>query len=110
LKFPRDTMDVCITLNRYTPVLCHTLFQGTGPGNPLVEVLWKMVANMQNGAAPFITDTSKRCVPPPPPPMTSIYFASILRAVQVQVQENLHAVADSQSCWHRTSQIPQLGH
>ncbi|KAI2509312.1 hypothetical protein MHU86_5065 [Fragilaria crotonensis] len=87
-------MDVCITLNCYAPaVLCHTLFQGTGPGIPLVEVLWQMVANMQNGAAPFITNTSKQCIPPPA--MTSIYFASILRAVQVQVQENLHAVAGS---------------
>lgn len=36
VKFPRDTMEVCITLSRYA-VLCQTLFGGTGSPNPAVR-------------------------------------------------------------------------
>ena len=39
VKFPRDITDVVITLGRFA-VLCQTLFQGTGPDNPLVSAMW----------------------------------------------------------------------
>ena len=78
LKFPRDTMDVCITVTRYA-ILCQTLFQGAGPENPLVSVLWRLVTALQN-AGPFIMERFQHMVRMPS--MTSIFFASVLRAVQ----------------------------
>ena len=54
LRFPRDTLEVGITLTRYA-VLCQTLFQGPGPTNPFVDCIWKLTAAMQN-AVPFISE------------------------------------------------------
>jgi hypothetical protein len=104
MKFPRDTMDVCITLNRFA-VLCQALFQGTGPENPLVVVLWRLVTAMQNGA-PFITERYQQMVRTPA--MTSTYFAIILRAVQVQVHEYLHAVATNNAESHVGVELPEF--
>jgi hypothetical protein len=60
IKFPKDTLQLCITLTRYA-VLCQTLFQGTGPANPLVDAVWKLVAAMNN-AYPFITERFQQMV------------------------------------------------
>ena len=49
-------MDVIIAIGRYA-VLCQTLFQGTGPDNPLVATMWKLYASLSN-AAPYITSRS----------------------------------------------------
>ena len=89
VKFPRDTMEVCITVGRYA-VLCQTLFQGTGPTNPLVDALWKFVASLQN-AAPFVTDRFQQVARTPA--IANVYFACIVRAVQVAVHEYMHSVA-----------------
>ena len=104
LKFPRDTMDVCITMTRYA-ILCQTLFQGAGPENPLVAVLWRLVMALQN-AAPFIMERYQQMVRTPA--MTSIYFASVLRAVQVQVHEYLHAVATNVTEDHGGVELPEF--
>jgi hypothetical protein len=89
LKFPRDTLDVCITIGRYA-VLCQTLFQGAGPPNPLVEVTWQLVAALQN-ATPYIVDRFAQVARVPA--IANVYFASIVRAVQVHVHEYLHSVS-----------------
>ena len=106
VKFPRDTMlEVCISLIRFA-VLCQTLFQGEGPTNPLVEVLWRLVAAMQN-SAPFIAERFQQMVRTPN--VTSIYFASVLRgAVQVQAQEYLHLVATNVTENHEGIELPEF--
>ena len=38
IEFPRDIMKVGITIGRYA-VLCQSLYQGTGPDNPVVSLL-----------------------------------------------------------------------
>lgn len=60
VKFPRDTMEVAFSLSRFV-VLCQTLFQDTGPPNPLVETLWGLAASMQN-AAPFVTERYQQMI------------------------------------------------
>ena len=89
IKFPRDTMEVCITLGRYA-VLCQTLFQGMGPNNPFVESMWQLLAALQN-ASPFITERYQQVSPTPA--IANEYFASIIRAVQVCTHEYLHGVS-----------------
>ena len=45
IKFPHDIMEVGITTGRYA-VLCQALFQGVGPDNPLVNLMWKLFAEV----------------------------------------------------------------
>ena len=71
-------------LGRYA-VLCQALFQGTGPNNPLVESVWQLLAALQN-AAPFVTDEPFQQISLMPA-MANVYFASIIRAVQVRAHE-----------------------
>jgi hypothetical protein len=54
LRFPRDTLDVAITLTRYA-VLCQALFQCVGPTHTFVERVWQLVSAINN-ATPYITD------------------------------------------------------
>ena len=89
VKFPRDMMDVVITMGRYA-VLCQALFQGTDPDNLFVAAMWKLYVALQN-AAPFITDRYHQQVAVFPS-AANIYYPCILRAIQVNVHEYLHDV------------------
>lgn len=89
VRFPRDTLDVAITLTRYA-VLCHTLFQGVGPTHPFVERIWQLTAAVSN-ATPYITDRFQQMAGNPH--IASVYFPCIVRSVQVNVFEYLHAVS-----------------
>lgn len=89
IKFPRDVMEVGITLGRCA-VLCQSLFQGTGPANPLVNIMWKLFADIQN-SAPAIADKFQQVAHQPA--IANIFHASILRAVQVQMHDYLQAVS-----------------
>jgi hypothetical protein len=104
IKFPRDTLQVCITLTRYA-VLCQALFQGTGPTNPLVDSVWKLVAALNN-ASPFITERYQPMVRSPA--ITAIYFACVLRAVQVQVYEYLYLVQVNVAENHEGVELPEF--
>ena len=88
VKFPRNISDTCITLSRYA-VLCQTLFQGEGSLNPFVELLWHLCAAMLN-AAPYISERYQQVARIPA--VANVYFPSIVRAVQVGVQEYLQQV------------------
>lgn len=82
-------MEVGITLARYA-VLCQTLFQGSGPGYPLIDLLWKLTADVQN-AAPFISEQFQQVARTPG--IGNVYFACMIRAVQVSTHEHLlHSV------------------
>jgi hypothetical protein len=89
IKFPRDITEIGITLSRYA-VLCQCLFQGTGPQHPFVNAMWTLSMGIQNNA-PFISERYHNISRTPA--VASLYFARVLRAVQVQVQEYLHQVA-----------------
>jgi hypothetical protein len=89
VKFPRDIMDVVITLGRFA-VLGQALFQGAGPDNPFVAAMWKLYAAFQN-AAPFITDRYHQQVAATPN-AANVYYPCILRAIQVNVHEYMHEV------------------
>ncbi|KAI2506961.1 hypothetical protein MHU86_7458 [Fragilaria crotonensis] len=81
VKFPRDTVEVCITFGRYAVLCaCQTLFQGMGPHIPIVEALWHLTAAIQN-ATPFITEHYQQVTRTPA--VVALYFPSIVRAVQV---------------------------
>ena len=54
VKLPKDVAETCITLRRFA-VLCQTLFQGTGPTQPLVNAMWTTALTLQNHA-PAVTD------------------------------------------------------
>ena len=104
IKFPRDTMEVCITLTRYC-VLCQTLFQGTGPSNPFVDYMWTIASTLQN-ATPFITERYAQAAR-----VSSIahtYFACIVRAVQVSVHDYLHGVSTNLADGHAGIDLPEL--
>lgn len=93
IKFPLNASEVCVTLFRYA-VLCQTLFQGTGAKHPFTETLWDVATKFKN-LEPFITDkynelASSRNV-------TSLYYARIVRAVQVCSHEYLYQVATHDS-------------
>jgi hypothetical protein len=47
LRFPRDTLDVDITLTQYV-VLCQAMFQGVEPTHNFVERVWQLVAATYN--------------------------------------------------------------
>lgn len=104
MKFPRDTLDVCITIGRFA-VLCQTLFQGAGPPNPLVEVVWHLLASLQN-ATPYIVDRFAQVARTPA--IANVYFASIVRAVQVNVQEYLHSVSVNVAESHAGIEPPEF--
>ena len=104
VKFPKDTLQVCITLTRYA-VLCQTLFQGTGLANPLVDTIWKLVAALNN-ASPFITERHQQMVRSPA--VTATYFACILRAVQVQVYKYMYLVQVNVAENHEGVELPEL--
>ena len=89
IKFPRDIMEVGITIGRYA-VLCQALFQGSGPDNPLVSLMWRLFAEMQN-SAPSIADKFQQVAHQPT--IANVFHACILRAIQVQVHDYLHAVS-----------------
>jgi hypothetical protein len=89
VRFPRDTLDVAITLTRYA-VLCHTLFQGVGPTHPFVERIWQLTAAISN-ATPYTTDRFQQTAGNPH--IANVYFPCIVRSVQVNVFEYLHAVS-----------------
>ena len=89
IKFPRDITEVGITLARYA-VLCQYLFQGTDPQHPFVNAMWALSMGIQNNA-PFISERYHNILRTPAG--ASLYFARVVRAVQVQVQEYLHQVA-----------------
>ncbi|KAI2501775.1 hypothetical protein MHU86_12695 [Fragilaria crotonensis] len=89
VRFPRDTVDVAITLTRYA-VLCQTLFQGVGPGHPFVERVWQLAASINN-ATPYITERFQQVAGNPN--IANVYFPCIVRSVQVNVFEYLHAVS-----------------
>ena len=89
LKFPLNASEVCVTLYRYA-VLCQTLFQGEGPKHQFVEAIWDVATKFEN-LEPFVTDkynglaTTRN--------VTSMYYARIVRAVQVCSHEYLYQVA-----------------
>lgn len=90
IKFPRDILEVGITLTRYA-VLCQCLFQGVGATHPFVEAMWSMVAGFQN-AAPFITERY-HALASRHPSVAPTYHARIVRAVQVCTHEYMQMVA-----------------
>lgn len=89
LKFPLNATEVCITLYRYA-VLCQMLFQGAGERHPFVESLWKVASGLKD-VEPFVTDKYNELASVHR--ITSIYYARIVRAVQVLSQEYLMRVA-----------------
>ena len=88
IRFPRDIMEVCITIGRYA-VLCQALFQGTGEDNPLVATVWRLYAALTN-AAPFITERFQQMAGAPA--VKKYYHACIVRSIQVSVHEYMHGV------------------
>jgi hypothetical protein len=89
IKFPLNVTEVIITLSRYA-VLCQTLFQGSGPTHPFVDALWEVANGLQN-IAPFVTDKYNELAAMYN--LTSVYYARIVRAVQVLSHEYLQGVA-----------------
>ena len=89
LRFPRDTLDVAITLTRYA-VLCQALFQVVGPTHTFVERVWQLVSAIKN-ATPYITDRYSQIAGNPN--IANMFFPCIIRSVQVNVFEYLHAVS-----------------
>jgi hypothetical protein len=97
-------MEVCITLTRYC-VLFQALFQARGPTNPFVATHWQVVASHQN-AARFITEQYMRVARVPV--VSTIYFAGIVRAIQVGVHEYLHLVATYMAEGHDGIELPDF--
>ena len=89
LKFPLNVSEVCVTLYRYA-VLCQVLFQGGGEKHSFVESMWDVATKFKNNE-PFITDKYNELVSSRN--ITSVYYARIVRAVQVCAHEYFHQVA-----------------
>ena len=104
IKFPRDITEICITLTRYC-VLCQTLFQGAGPDNAFVAAMWQLAASLQN-ASPFITERYQQV--PRMPAFSGVYFACIVRAIQVGVQEYLQSVGTNMVEGHTGVELPDF--
>lgn len=104
VRFPRDIMEVGITLSRFA-VLCQALFQGTEPRNPLVESLWHLTAAMHN-AVPFISERFQQVARNPA--VANVYFACVIRAVQVNVFEYLHGVGTNVVEGHTGVDLPDF--
>ena len=105
IKFPRDAMDVVISLGRYA-VLCQTLFQGTGVDNPFVAAIWKLYASFSN-AVPFVTDKYHQMVALSPA-VAKLYYPCILRAVQVKVHDYMQEVSTNVAESHAGVDIPDF--
>ena len=67
-------------------MLYQTLFQGSGPTHPFVDALWEVAYGLQN-IAPFVTDKYNDLAAMYN--LTSVYYARIVRAVQVMSHEYL---------------------
>ena len=104
VKFPRDILDVTITMERYS-VLCQTLFQGAGAPNPFVEAMWQITASLKN-ATPFIVERYQQLAGVPG--LRSTYFACIVRAIQVGVHEYLHTVGANRVAGHIGVELPDF--
>ena len=104
VKFPRDILDVIITMERYS-VLCQTLFQGTGAPNPFVEAMWHITASLKN-ATPFIAERYQQLTGVPG--LGGTNFACIVRAIQVGVYEYLHAVRANRVAGHIGVDLPDF--
>ena len=91
MKFPLNVSEVCITLFRYA-VLCQTLFQSSSTENkhPFVEALWDLAQELQS-VSPFVTDKYNEAAGVHH--LTSVYYARIVRTVQVYAGEYLAKVA-----------------
>ncbi len=105
VKFPRDATDVVITIGRYA-VLCQTLFQGTGPDNPLVVAMWKLYAALSN-AVPFITEKYYQQATLTPA-VANMYYPCILRTVQVNVHDYLQGVSTNIADSHDGIDLPDF--
>lgn len=90
VKFPLNASEVCVTLARYA-VLCQTLFQGAGEKHPFVEAMWKVAFGLKD-IEPFVTDKYNDLASAHPG-ITSVYYARIVRTVQVYAHEYLHRIA-----------------
>ena len=97
VKFPRDITEVCITVGRYA-VLCQALLQGTGPPNPVVDLLWNLYVSIQN-ATSFISDRYLQAAATNPT-VANVYYPCIVRAVQVSMHEYLHSVGTNIAAGH----------
>ena len=104
VKFPRDILDVTITMERYS-ILCQTLFQGAGPLNPFVEAMWQITAALKN-ATPFIAERYQQLSGIPG--LGNTYFACIVRAIQVGVHEYLHMVGVNPVAGHIGVELPDF--
>ena len=104
VRFPKDILEVGITLSRYA-VLCQALFQGTGPVHPLVETLWALTASLNNSVT-FIAERYQQLVHVPA--VSQIYFAAVVRSVQVSVHEYLHGVSTNVVKGHAGVDLPDF--
>ena len=103
VKFPTDISQTCITLYRYA-VLCQVLFQGAGAANPFVAAIWTLANAMQN-AAPFIAEKYQQVYTPM---LASVYYPSIIRAVQVGAHEYLQHVGINAQDGHTGIDLPDF--
>ena len=91
VKFPKDFLEVYITLARYAVLLCQGLFQGPGERHPFVEAMWAIAVSM-HAVTPLAADRLRQ-VARTTPAIVPTYHARIVRAVQVAAQEYLQQVA-----------------
>ena len=104
IRFPKDIMEVGITIGWYA-VLCQSLFQGTGPDNPMVNLLWKLFAEVQN-SAPSIADKFQQVAHQPA--VANVFHVCILWAIQVHMHDYLHAVSVNVSEDHSGVDKPEF--
>jgi hypothetical protein len=94
IKFPLNATEVCVTLFRYA-VLCETLFQGAGDKHPFVESIWRVASGLKD-MEPVVTDKYNDLASVRPG-ITSVYYARIVRVVQVCAHEYLHGVSTNET-------------
>lgn len=105
VKFPWDMIEVSITMVRYA-ILCQALLQGTEPPNPAVEVLWSLLAALQD-AAPFVSDRYLQAVAVNPT-VAHVYFPCIVRTVQVSMYEYFDGVGTNIAAGHTGVDLPDF--
>ena len=105
VKFPRDISEAAITLTRFA-VLCQCLFQGPAAPHPFVDTMWHLAVTIQN-IAPFVTE--RFYAVSHNPAIAATYFARVIRAVQVHVQEYLHGVATNTAGTGAGVELPSFG-
>ena len=88
------------------PVPNYTPRGGVGPPNPFVETLWALFLGMQN-SGPFITEKYWQVIVDTPR-VAPVYFAGILRGVQVEVYVYLHSVAVNVAVSHEGVALPDF--